>query len=100
MWIVKYDLQLVICSTIQNDVSGTECIWNPKRIGFFVDSVASLVQLQSTGPICLSYLLFYSCCNLGRLLPISKRVSFNRYLELVLFLILILVRHSAYPVLS
>jgi hypothetical protein len=69
-------------------------------IGLFFGSVASLVELQSTGPICLSCLLFYSCCNLGRLLPISKRVSFNCYLELVIFLILILVRLLAYPVLS
>jgi hypothetical protein len=47
-------------------------------------------ELQAT--IYRSYLyclLFYSCCNLGRLLPISKRVSFNCYLELVLILFLI-----------
>jgi hypothetical protein len=53
-----------------------------------VCSVASFVELQSTGPLCF-VTWGYSCCSLW-LLPISNRVSFNCYLELVLILILIL----------
>jgi hypothetical protein len=41
------------------------CSWNPIRIGLFVSSVASLVELQSTGPFCLGSIC-YSCCNLAK----------------------------------
>jgi hypothetical protein len=41
------------------------CSRNPIRIGLFVSSVASLVELQSTGPFCLCFIC-YSCCNLAK----------------------------------
>jgi hypothetical protein len=49
-------------------------------------SLASFVELQSRSPFCLVSSC-YSCCSLRLLLPISKRVSFYCYLELVLILI-------------
>jgi hypothetical protein len=41
------------------------CSRNPIRIGLFVSSIASLVELQSTGPFCLGSIC-YSCCNLAK----------------------------------
>jgi hypothetical protein len=52
------------------------CSRNPIRIGLITSSVASFVELQSTGPfLSWFYLIVTVAVILLRLLPISKRVS-------------------------
>jgi hypothetical protein len=70
------------------------CSRNPIRIGLFVSSVASLVQLQSTGPFCLGSIC-YSCCNL------AKAVANLKESELLMYCLrLVLVRLVTRPILD
>jgi hypothetical protein len=60
------------------------CSRNPIRIGLFVSSVASFVELQSTGPFCLGSIC-YSCCNLAKAVANLKESELlMNYLRLVL----------------
>jgi hypothetical protein len=65
-----------------------------QRYWLFVSSVASLVELQSTGPFCLGSIC-YSCCNL------AKAVANLKESELLMnCLRLVLVRLVTRPILN